>query len=104
MKSRLRRAGITCNDRIFGISCSGALTEQIMLAILARLPAGVSEIYMHPALPTLQPIAGSMGQYRHGEEYQMLISPRVQAAVRATGVPSGGFRDLTGNVQAGAGF
>lgn len=104
MKSRLRRAGIACNDHLFGISCSGALTEQVMLAILARLPAGVSEIYMHPALPTSQPISGSMGPYRHGEEHQMLLSPRVQAAVRATGARCGGFRDLTGTVQAGAGF
>ena len=103
MKSRLRGAGISCNDRIFGISCSGALTEPIMLAILARLPAGVSEIYMHPAVPASQPISASMAQYRHGEEFQMLISARVQAAVRATGARCGGFGDLTG-VQAGAGF
>src|SRR5215212_6932328 len=49
LRRRLRRDGILCNDHLFGIAWSGAMTEARLLALLPHLPVGVSEIYFHPA-------------------------------------------------------
>lgn len=93
VKHRLRRAGLFHNDHVFGIASSGAMNEDVLLQIIARLPAGVTEIYLHPAA-THQAIASSMADYRHGDELAALLSPRVRAAIAAAGVECGGFRDF----------
>ncbi|HEY6482617.1 MAG TPA: hopanoid biosynthesis-associated protein HpnK [Steroidobacteraceae bacterium] len=94
MRARLSANRITCNDRLFGIAASGALDERTLLAILARLPAGVSEIHMHPAAPCAGPITAAMTQYRHADELAALLSPRVRDAVGASGARCGGYQDL----------
>ena len=92
MKRRLRAAGVTHNDQIFGVTDSGALNEATLLRILAQLPDGVSEIYLHTA--TRGALTPAMGNYRHREELDALLSPRVRAAVDASGSATGGFRSL----------
>jgi chitin disaccharide deacetylase len=94
MKRRLRLAGIAHNDRIFGIACSGSMNEARLLEILARLPPGVTEIYLHPATRAAGVIAASMSGYRHADELDALLSPRVRAAVAAAGITCGGYRDM----------
>jgi len=93
MKHRLRSARIFHNDRIFGIAGSGAMDESTLLEILARLPEGVTEIYLHPGIESGDVIAPSMRGYRHHEELDALLSPRVRAAVEAAGVLRGGYGD-----------
>jgi hopanoid biosynthesis associated protein HpnK len=93
MKHRLRGARIFHNDRIFGIAGSGAMDEAGLLAILARLPPGVSEIYLHPATQSGSAITASMSQYRHAEELDALSSPRVRAALNAVAV-RGGYTEV----------
>jgi chitin disaccharide deacetylase len=94
MKQRLRAAGIAYNDRVFGVTCSGSMDEGTLLAILARLPPGVNEIYLHPAMRTPTAITSSMRKYRHADELDGLLSARVRNAVAATGAERGGYRDL----------
>jgi len=94
MKRRLRRHEIAYSDRVFGISCTGAMDENALLAILARLPPGASEIYMHPAKFAQTSISPLMSNYRHTDELDALLSPRVINAVAATGAGRGGYRDL----------
>jgi chitin disaccharide deacetylase len=94
MRRRLRAAGIAYNDRVFGVTCSGSLDEATLLAILARLPPGVSEIYLHPAMRTPTAISSSAVKYRHADELDGLLSARVRHAVAATGAERGGYRDL----------
>jgi chitin disaccharide deacetylase len=94
MKRRLRAARIAYNDRVFGVTCSGSVDEATLLAILARLPPGVSEIYLHPATRTPSAMTSSMAKYRHGDELDGLLSARVRNAVVATGAVRGGYRDL----------
>ena len=96
MKTRLRAAGVLHNDQIFGIADSGAMDEPKLLEILARLPAGVTEIYLHPATESGAAIAASMGTYRHLEELRALKSPRVRAAIDGAGIARGGYADLAG--------
>ena len=91
---RLDRAGIAHNDSVVGIARTGAMDEDVWLEALAGLPAGVTEIYVHPATVSGGIIASSMPGYRHAEELAALLSPRVRAAVERLDLPLGGFADL----------
>jgi hopanoid biosynthesis associated protein HpnK len=95
MKRRLRAAHIRHNDRLFGVAASGAMDEQKLLAILSRLPPGVTEIYLHPAVQSGAAIAASMSEYRHADELAALLSPRVRAAIAGGDFSRGGYSDVT---------
>ena len=95
MKRRLRRARMLHNDRLFGVGASGAMDEEKLLTILARLPPGITEIYLHPAALSGRAIAESMTGYRHAEELAALLSPRVRAAIAAGEFGHGGYTDLS---------
>ena len=94
MRRRLRAASIAHNDYVFGMSGSGAMDEAWLLEILARLPDGVTEIYLHPAVESGAAIAASMSGYRHSDELAALLSPRVRAAVAASRAVTGSFKQL----------
>ncbi|WP_206952760.1 hopanoid biosynthesis-associated protein HpnK [Trinickia acidisoli] len=98
MRARLARAGIAYNDYVVGIEHTGGMDEAAMLDALARMPAdGVGEIYCHPAVAGAAgegPITASMHAYRHADELDALLSPRVAAAIAAAGRPCGGFCDV----------
>jgi hopanoid biosynthesis associated protein HpnK len=94
VKSRLRRAGIAHNDYVVGMARSGQMDEAALLAAVAQLPPGVGEIYLHPAVPGEGAITSSMRDYRHADELDALLSPRVAAALAAANVRRGGFRDV----------
>jgi hopanoid biosynthesis associated protein HpnK len=94
MRRRLRAAGIAHNDHVFGMADSGAMDEGRLLEILGRLPEGVTEIYLHPAVVSGAAIAPSMSGYRHAQELAALLSERVRAAVGACGAAIGGFRQI----------
>ncbi len=93
LRRRLQAAAVACNDQVFGIAASGQMDEAALLAILARLPAGVTEVYLHPATRSGREVAQSMAGYRHADELAALRSPRVRAALEQGAVPTGGFLD-----------
>jgi hopanoid biosynthesis associated protein HpnK len=93
MKHRLRRAHVFHNDRIFGMAGSGSIDEAALLAILARLPRGVTEIYLHPATQSGATISASMSRYRHTAELDALSSPRVRSALNAVAI-RGGYAEV----------
>lgn len=95
MRRRLRAAGIAHNDHVFGMSDSGAMTEERLIEILERLPDGVTEIYLHPAVESGAAIAPSMSGYAHADELAALLSPRVRAAIAASGAATGGFARIS---------
>jgi hopanoid biosynthesis associated protein HpnK len=94
MKRRLRRAGLVHNDSIFGLAASGHMDEAKLLMVLQRLPPGVTEIYLHPAVQSGPAIALSMTEYRHADELTALLSPRVRAAIALGACGHGGYADL----------
>jgi len=94
MKRRLRAARMPHNDRLFGVAASGAMDEAILLAILARLPPGITEIYLHPATESGAAIASSMPEYRHADELAALLSPRVREAIVGRNLGRGGYADV----------
>lgn len=79
MRRRLRRAGMRCNDHVFGIRHSGAMDENTLLNLLMKLPDGLSELYLHPALHG--DLTPGMADYRHADELAALLSPRVRHAI-----------------------
>lgn len=93
MKRRVRHAGLFHNDTIFGLSASGQMDEARMLGILARLPGGVSEIYLHPAIERSDASGPATQGYRHADELAALLSSRVRAAINSTCPRTGGFLD-----------
>jgi len=94
MRRRIRSHGMVSNDRVFGIACSGRLDRRTMRSILTQLPAGVTEIYLHPAIATAQPITPSMASYRHSEELEALLAPEVMEARAVSQAAYGGYADL----------
>jgi hopanoid biosynthesis associated protein HpnK len=94
MRRRLQRAGMSCNDQIYGLAHTGGMDEARLLGILAVLPPGVSEIYLHPATLSGRAIAASMPNYRHRDELQALLSPSVRAALEGSAIRLGGYGDI----------
>jgi hopanoid biosynthesis associated protein HpnK len=84
MRRKLREAGLIANDRVYGIEASGAMDESRLLAILQRLPDGLTEIYGHPASGPWadRPMPST---YRTADELRALVSPNVREAVRRVG-------------------
>ncbi len=91
LRRRLRRAGLTVPDQVFGLAWSGALTAPRLLALLDNLPPGLTEIYAHPALA---PYPGSAPGYRYGEELAALTDPLAKAAINRNGAATGRFADF----------
>ena len=94
LRRRLRRAGLAANDYVFGIACSGAMTEGRILGLLPHLPTGVSEVYFHPAAETTPALQADMPGYRATEELAALVSPRVRQRIEELGIRLVGFADL----------
>jgi hypothetical protein len=68
------------------------MTAERLRGLIARLPAGLNEIYLHPALRDEFP--GAVPGYRYREEFEALLDPGVIAAARADDIRLGGFADF----------
>ena len=91
---RLRAAGIVASDRVYGMHQTGHVDEAYLLHVIETLPAGVSEIYAHPATRQAAVMAGYQDGYDHDGEVAGLTSPRVRAALERAGVELTTYRDL----------
>lgn len=78
----LRQRGIRHTRRVFGLLQDSRVDEAFLLKLLARLPAGDSELYSHP----------SLDEFPH--ELAALVSPRVKAAVAEQGIQLIRYEDL----------
>ena len=104
LRLRLRRAGIPCNDRLYGIFAAGHLTADKLTAILTDLPAGVSEIHLHPAAGVWPGMDPATADWQPQEELAALVDPAVREVLAATAVRCGGYRDLEKEDQVGEGM
>jgi len=59
--------------------------------LLQRLPAGITEMYLHPALTNQ--FAGASAGYDHAQELAALLAAGTKTLVRASGATLGGFSD-----------
>jgi chitin disaccharide deacetylase len=93
MRTLAQRQGLAVPDAMFGIAWSGALTKARLLGLLTRLPAGIVEIYTHPA--TSDTFPGHAAGYRYVEELAALTDPDCVEALELARHPIGGYSDLT---------
>ena len=91
LRARFRRAGIAAPDSVFGLAWSGAMTADRLAGLIAHLPDGLSEIYMHPATG---PYPGSAPGYQYEGELAALTDPSMPALLAAGGIRTGGFADF----------
>jgi len=91
LRRRFARAGIATPDAVFGLAWSGAMTGPRLKGILDHLPAGLSEIYLHPATGAY---SGSAPGYAYAEERAALLDPAVIAATQGGDIRLGGFCDF----------
>jgi hopanoid biosynthesis associated protein HpnK len=91
-RSRARRAGLRTPDQVFGLRWSGAMTADRLGGLIACLPDGLSEIYLHPA--TADAYLGSASGYAYIAEFEALVNPAVCAAARGGALVLGGFADF----------
>jgi predicted glycoside hydrolase/deacetylase ChbG (UPF0249 family) len=85
----------------WGLLRSGRMSEDYAVWLLARLPEGDTELYFHPSADPATAVSGApTPSHQSWSELQTLISPRVRAAVEASGavlvVPRGAGDRRTG--------
>ena len=81
LRRQARRAGLLTNDHVFGLAWSGHMTAARVTRLAAALPAGLSELYFHPATEDDELIRRLMPDYEHGAELATLLDPAVAAAL-----------------------
>jgi hopanoid biosynthesis associated protein HpnK len=91
LRAHVRRRRLRAADRVFGLAWSGAMIERRIVGLLAHLPDGLTEIYMHPATSNI--FAGAVPGYRYAEELTALLAPGVSAATTGSNIRLAGYGD-----------
>jgi len=86
MRQRLERAGIRCNDHVFGLHESGGMTPERVKRFLTTLPRGVTEIYCHPATRAWCAEDALPRHYRCVEEFRAMADPALLALAGQLGI------------------
>ena len=86
-----RKRAMKVPDRVFGLAWSGAMHSERLRGVLAHLPEGVSEIYLHPATGHY-PLSAPTYQYE--AELAALIDPAARDIVQRDGIKLARFADL----------
>ena len=92
MRGRIARAGLLTPDHVFGLAWSGAMTRTRLAGLLAHLPEGLSEIYLHPA--TRGGFFGAAEGYAYAEELAALCDEEVSRLAAHPSIRRGGFVDF----------
>ena len=85
-------AGLCAADAVFGLRWTGAMTARRLAGLIERLPPGLVEIYLHPAIGNV--FAGAAVGYRYTDEFSALTDPRVARVVGQSGRIPGGYLDF----------
>jgi len=94
LRRRLKGAGLIINDHVFGLAWSGGMVEKRVLGLIPHLPDGVSEIYFHPASTPSQRLSAAMPGYRHRDELDALLSPRVRRLIDQSAIRLVSYAEL----------
>jgi hopanoid biosynthesis associated protein HpnK len=94
LRRRLRRAGLVTNDHTFGMAWSGNMVEERVMALLPHLPAGITEMYFHPATRETRALVSAMPTYRFIEELRALLSAAVRRRIAELGISLAAYGDV----------
>lgn len=89
--AQARRAGLVTPDAVAGLRFTGQMTRERILAAIRNAPAGLVEIYTHPA--TSDGFAGHARGYRYRDELAALVDADVVEAVKRSRRRTGGYSD-----------
>ncbi len=73
LRRQVRAAGMLTTDYCFGIAWSGQMLPERLRRLLAELPPGESEVYLHPAVARDAMLRRLMPGYQHEAEYAALM-------------------------------
>ncbi len=99
LRRRLRAADVCVPDAVFGLAWSGAMNASRLRGLIAYLPDGLSEIYLHPA--TGGGFEGAAPGYGYERELAALTDTEVIAATRAADIQLGTFATFCAPSPAG---
>ncbi len=89
LRRRGARARLRMNDHMFGLAWSGHMRKQNLLRLAPLLPAGLSEIYFHPATSKDALLTQLMPDYEHAGELATLLDDEVRVAFDKVATRSG---------------
>ncbi len=81
LRRRVSEAGMNAPDHVFGLAWSGRMTRERIIALAPHLPAGLSELYFHPAVRRDPLLEKLMPAYRQEAELATLLDPTVALAL-----------------------
>ncbi|GBQ05966.1 hopanoid biosynthesis-associated protein HpnK [Saccharibacter floricola] len=94
LRAQIRHAKMKTNDSCFGLRWSGHMTPQRIQSLIPRLPAGVSEIYFHPATAQNASMAALMPGYDQEGELAALLAPQTRELLEQHSIQPIGWSDL----------
>ena len=92
LRRRLATAGIFSPDRVFGLGWSGAMTTARLTGLIAHLPEGLSEIYLHPA--TGAAWSGATPGSLYEQELAALTSSQAVDSIKKNKMDLGSFANF----------
>jgi chitin disaccharide deacetylase len=99
VRNKVRGAGMDCNDFVFGMAGSGAMSIRRVLKYLELLPEGTTELYFHPATRRCPELDITMSDYDFEGEYRALVSDALGIALRRARVEQIAFAHLRRGVE-----
>lgn len=81
LRRMARRARLVTNDWVLGLAWSGHMTADRLLRAAPMRPAGLGEIYFHPATTQNALLRRLMPEYDPAGEMAALLDPAVRAAL-----------------------
>jgi hopanoid biosynthesis associated protein HpnK len=84
LRLQAKRAGMITNDQVLGLATTGHMTEPVVRDLLGRLPAGLTEMYFHPASRRDALLQRLMPDYEHMAEFEALLTVAMPADVELT--------------------
>jgi hopanoid biosynthesis associated protein HpnK len=94
MRRQLRGAGLRYNDSFFGKNDAGAISEALLVRMIAALPAGVTEAGLHPAAAHWDGPHQLPADWTPAAELAALTSPVLREAIAAHGAELCRWADL----------
>ncbi len=94
-EAKLKKSGVLTPDFFFGIARAGFWTKSWLIALIERLPAGVSELMCHPGYDDAD-LDGVKTRLRasRANELRLLTDPDVVAKLKENGVALINFSDI----------
>lgn len=94
-REQLRMAGLVCPDAFLGLAHTGFLDTKALIALLALVPNGTTELMCHPgyAIAQVESLRGELWREREAE-LVALTAPEVKEILGSLGIRLSNFRDL----------